>query len=138
MRVFPIQWNVYLTASNSDNPWDARPSFTFFEYWINISFEVDYRGNDSTLEYYQALLKNGITVTCKKIKKSWFLWFPYETAIFDWEFWALKVLPPPWPPGSKQCEIESFQKSTTCPCISRGCKVTGCQSFSTWKNKKCS
>ena len=62
--------------------------------------------------------------------------FPYKTAIFEWEFWALKDLPSPWPPGSKQCEIGSFQKGTTCPVASRGCKVNSCQSFSTWKKNQ--
>ena len=50
-----------------------------------------------------------------------FLWnwtkpiLPFKMGIFSQGFWALKVLPPPWPPGSKQYEIGGFQKSITCP-----------------------
>ena len=69
-----------------------------------------------------------------------FLWnwtkpiLPYKMGIFSQGFWALKVLPPPWPPSSKLYEIGGFQKGTTCPFASRGCKVTGCQTFSFFKN----
>ena len=54
---------------------------------------------------------------------------PYKMVIFKQVWETLKGLPPPWPPGSKQCEIGGFQKGTTCPCTSMGCKVVGCQTF---------
>ena len=71
---------------------------------------------------------NSSTVPCKKTRD--FAHFPYKIAIFEWGFWGLKVLPPPWSPGSKQCEIGGFQKGITCPCASRGCNFAGCQIFS--------
>ena len=40
-----------------------------------------------------------------------------------------KVMIAEEPTGSKQCEIGSFQKGTTCPCASSGCKVVGCQTI---------
>ena len=40
---------------------------------------------------------------------------------------TFKTLQPPWQSGSKQILIGGFQKCKTCPCASRGCKVTGCQ-----------
>ena len=45
---------------------------------------------------------------CKKTRD--FAYFPFKIAIFEWGFWDLKVLPPPWTPGTKQCEIGGFQK----------------------------
>ena len=72
------------------------------------------------------------TVACKKTGD--LVNLPYEPGISNYGFWALKVLPSPWPPGSKQYEIGSFQKGTTCPYASRGCKVAGCQTFSFFKN----
>ena len=43
---------------------------------------------------------------------------------------TFKTLQPPWQSGSKQILIGGFQKCKTCPCASRGYKVTGCQSLS--------
>ena len=48
---------------------------------------------------------------------------------------TFKTLQPPWQSGSKQILIGGFQKCKTCPCASRGCKVTGYQSFSIEKIK---
>ena len=48
---------------------------------------------------------------------------------------TFKTLQPPWQSGSKQILIGGFQICKTCPCASRGCKVTGYQSFSIEKIK---
>ena len=56
--------------------------------------------------------------------------------LFSMAWWTFKMLLPTWQAGSNQYEIEGFQKGTTCPYASRGCKVTGRQSFNVSKKPK--
>ena len=75
------------------------------------------------------LAGEGCRISCKDVQwlvKKLVVWSIY---LIKWVFLAK---------GSKQCEIGGFQKGTACSCASGGCKVTGCQSFSTSKNQKCS
>ena len=75
-----------------------------------------------------------LTVPCKKSGD--LVNLPYRMGIFNEGLWALKVPPPPWTPESKQCKIGGFQKGTSCPCDTRGCKVAGWQTFGIWKKSK--
>ena len=84
--------------------------------YAGMYFSIFYNKNETSF-----------TVPCKKTRD--FAHFPYKLAIFEWGFWAIIALLFPWTPGSKQCEIGGFQKGTSCPCASRGCKVAGCQTF---------
>ena len=75
-----------------------------------------------------AIIRMGLYTALQK-KTCDFAHIHYKLAIFEWGFWAIISLLFPWTPGSKQCEIEGFQKGITCPCASRDYKVAGCQTF---------
>ena len=61
---------------------------------------------------------------------------PYKLGVFNYEFWALKVLPPPWPPRSKECKIVGLQKGATCPSPQGAAKLHAVKLLVFEKNQK--
>ena len=126
-----VSLNVTNPVMNQFQNWTTYQQVMVVDHWTWFSTILK-----KALFMLNKNLHRLLTVACKKTGD--LVNLLYKPGISNQGFWALKVLPSPWPPVSKQCEIGGFQKGTLCPCTSRGCKVTGCQTFSISKNHMCS